>query len=151
MPAQTRVFTIGSGCGHRRDPIGEFDLADRAQLDGARGAVHRQPFEVDSRSDVVPASRASGACTAGVKRSCASPRAADIGEELGQQISAGLGPVDQVMMRVDDRQVGLDDFLAPPVEPALPDWQVHARRGSRCRALHPLSPLSRVSMMVFDK
>jgi len=26
------------------------------------------------------------------------------------------------MMRVDDRQVGLDDFLAPPVEPALPDW-----------------------------
>src|SRR6516225_9178062 len=74
MPAQTRVFTIGSGCGHRRDPIGEFDLADRTQVGGAPGAIHRQPFEVDSRCDVVPA--------------------AGIGEELGQQIEAGLGPVD---------------------------------------------------------
>jgi hypothetical protein len=35
----------------------------------------------------------------------------DISEQLRQQIAAGLGPVDQVMMRVDDRQIGFDDLL----------------------------------------
>ena len=104
-------LAVGPGCGHRRDTVGELDLADRAQLDRARGAVHRQPFEVDGRGDVVPA--------------------AGVGEQLGQQIAAGLGPVDQVMMRVDDRQLGLDDLLAAPVEPVLPDRQMRADRGSR--------------------
>jgi len=58
---------IGSGGSHCRNTVGEFDLADRTQLDRTCGAVHRQPFEVDGRGDVVPASRASGACAAGVR------------------------------------------------------------------------------------
>jgi hypothetical protein len=79
---------VRATCCHRRNTVGELDLADRAQLDRALGAVHRQPFEVDGRRDVVSA--------------------AGVGEEVRQQIAAGLGPVDQVVMRIDDRQPGLD-------------------------------------------
>jgi hypothetical protein len=99
-------LAIGSGRGHRRNTVGELDLADRAQLGGARGAVHRQPFEVDGRGDVVAA--------------------AGVGEQFRQQIAACLGPVHQVMVRVDDRQLELDDLLTAPVEPVLPDRQMWA-------------------------
>jgi hypothetical protein len=87
------------------------------------GAVHRQPFEVDGRGDVVSA--------------------AGVGEQVRQQIAAGLGPVDQMMMRVDDRQFGFDDLLAAPVEPVLPDRQMRAdccRRGLRLHRLASLYP-----------
>jgi len=52
--------------------------------------------------------------------------AAGVGEKVRQQVAAGLGPVDQMMMRVDDRQLGLDDLLAAPVKPVLPDRQMRA-------------------------
>jgi len=51
----------------------------------------------------------------------------DIREQFRQQIAAGLGPVDQMMMRVDDRQIGLDDLFAAAVEPVLADRQMRAR------------------------
>jgi len=34
-----------------------------------------------------------------------------VGQQLGQQVAAGLGPVDQMMMRVDDPQIGLNDLF----------------------------------------
>ena len=104
-------LAVGAAGAHRCDAVGELDLADRAQLDGTFGAVHREPFEIDARRDVV-----SGA---------------DIGEQLRQQIAPGLGPVHQVMMRVDDRQIGLDDLLAAAIEPVRPDRQMRADRGPR--------------------
>jgi len=59
-------LAIRPGCGHRRDAIGEFDLAEAARPD--RWPVHRQSFEVDGRRDVV-ASRAGAACGDGIGRS----------------------------------------------------------------------------------
>ena len=76
-------LAIGAARRHRRDAVGELDLANRAPLGGAAGAVHRQPFEVDRRGDVVPG--------------------AGIGQEIGQQVAPGILAIDQVMMRVDDR------------------------------------------------
>ena len=55
----------------------------------------------------------------------------DISKQLRQQIAAGLGPVDQVMVRVDNRQIGLDDLFAAAVEPVLSNRQMRADRGSR--------------------
>ena len=57
-------LAVGARGRHRRDAIGELDLADRPHLVGAGGAVHRQPFKIDRRDDVVPA--------------------AGIGEQIGQ-------------------------------------------------------------------
>ena len=108
-------------CRHRGDTVGDLDLANRAQLDRALGAVHRQPFEIDGRGDVMPA--------------------CGIVEQLRQQIAAGLGPVDQMMMWVDDRQIGLDDLLAAAVKPVRPDRQMRAGRGS-CGGLDRVPPLS---------
>jgi hypothetical protein len=51
--------------------------------------------------------------------------AAGVGQEIGQQIAAGLGPLDQMMMRIDDGQIGLDDFLVAAFEPLRPDCQMH--------------------------
>ena len=41
-------LAVGPGGGHRRHTVGELDLADRPQLGGAVGAVHREPFEIDA-------------------------------------------------------------------------------------------------------
>jgi hypothetical protein len=102
---------VGAARRRRGDTVGELDLADRAQLDWALGAVHRQPFEIDGRGDVVTV-----AC---------------VGEQFGQQVAAGFGSLDQMMMWVDDRQIGLDDLLAAAVEPVRPDRQMRAGRSAR--------------------
>ena len=60
---------------------------------------------------------------------------AEIGEQLGQQIAAGLGPVDQVVVRVDDRQLVLNDPFGAPVEPFLPEWPMRADRRCATREL----------------
>ena len=93
--------------GRRCDAVGELDFADRAQLGRALGAVHRQPFEIEGRGDVVAAP--------------------GVGGQFRQQIAACLGPLDQMMMRIDDRQIGLDDLLAAAVEPVLANRQMRAR------------------------
>ena len=43
--------------------------------------------------------------------------AADVGQQFRQQIAPDFGAVDQMMMRVDDRQIGLDNLFAPHSEP----------------------------------
>jgi hypothetical protein len=64
--------------------------------------------------------------------------AADIGQQILKQVAVA-GPVPHVMMRVDDRQIGLDDLLAPLVEPILADRRMAAGRdrGLRHWALLP--------------
>ncbi len=115
-------LAVGPARRHRPDAVGEFDFANRAQFGGSCCAVHRKPFEVHGRGDVV-----SGA---------------EIGEQFRQQIAAGLRPVDQVMVRIDDREVGLDDLFAAPVEPLLPDRQVQPEHRRSCRGLHRRPPPS---------
>ena len=117
--------SVCPGGAHRRHAVGELDLADRPELSWTRGAVHREPFEIDGRGDVVSRS--------------------NVGEQLGQQVAAGLGPLDQMMMGVDDRQTGLDDLFASAVEPVLANCKVRADRGCRWCGLHRLdsSPIQR--------
>ncbi len=100
---------IAAAGAHRRDTVGEFDFANRAHLCGPMGAVHRQPFEIDGRGDIVTA--------------------AGVGQEIRQQIAAGLRPIDQMMVRIDNRQLGIDDRLLPPCEPIRPHREMQAGRG----------------------
>ena len=84
---------------HRCDAVDELDLAQRRHLGWAALAVHRAAFEEDGRDDVVSA--------------------ADIGEELGQQIAAALRRVPEVVVRVDDRQVRLQRRFRVLRQPCL--------------------------------
>ena len=90
-------------------PLANSTSPTGRSCDRAAGAVHRQPFEIDRRDDVVAA--------------------AGVGEQFGQQIAAGIGAIDQVMVRVDDRQVGFEDFLLP-LAPAIPGGPADAAVGA---------------------
>jgi hypothetical protein len=61
--------------------LDEFDLAHWRHLRGAVLAVHRAAFEKDGSDDVVPA--------------------ADIGQQLGQQIMPALRRIPKMMVGVD--------------------------------------------------
>ena len=104
-------LAIGARCRHRRDAVGELDLADRAQLNGPAGAIHRQPFEIDRGRDVVAA--------------------AGIGQQIGQQVAAGILAIDQMMVRIDDRQIGVEDLLLASREPVRAHPQMRAGRRRR--------------------
>ncbi len=84
---------------HRRDAVDELDLAQRRHLAWAALAVHRAAFEEDGRDDVVSA--------------------ADIGQQLGQQIAAALRRVPEMVVRVDDRQVRLQRRFGVLRQPCL--------------------------------
>ncbi len=87
-------LAVAAAGAHRREPGDEFGLADRAQFGRAVGAVHRAAFEKHGRFDVVT----------GI----------DVGEQLFEQIAmAGTfgRPIPEMMVRVDDRQIGVEDRL----------------------------------------
>ncbi len=75
---------------HRRDAGDEFGLADRAHLGRTVGAVHRVAFEKDRGDDVMPGR--------------------EIGEQLVEQIAV-IGALPQMMVRIDDRQIGVEHRL----------------------------------------
>ena len=84
---------------HRRHAGDELRLAHRPHLDGAVRAIHRVALEEHGGHDVVPG--------------------AEIGQQLVQQIAV-IRPDPQVMVRVDDRQLGLEDRLGlRPRQPRL--------------------------------
>ena len=89
---------VGAARAHGRDAVDELGLADRLHLLGPACAMHRARLHVDGRQDVV----------AGV----------GVGEEIVEQI-APVGPIPQMVVRVDDRQLRLEDRLAPALEPVL--------------------------------
>ena len=76
---------------HRRDAVDELGLADRLHLDRPVGAVHRAALDEDRGRDVVAG--------------------AGVGQQLVQQV-AMVGVIPQMMVRIDDRQVRLEDRLA---------------------------------------
>ena len=71
--ADARLAVAAAGA-HRRDAVGELDLADRAHLLRPVGAIHREPFEIDGGDDIVSA--------------------ADVGQQVRQQI-ARRSPADR--------------------------------------------------------
>ncbi len=103
------VFAAGA---HRRDAIDEFGLAQRLQLLRGVGAIHLAAFLKAGRDDIVAAT--------------------DIVEQVLEQIAVAR-PVPHVMVRVDDRQIGLDDRFAALGEPVRADRRVAAGRDLRLR------------------
>ena len=88
---------------HRGDAVDELDLADRLHLFRDIGAQHRARLHEHRRQDVVAA--------------------VGIGEQVVEQVAPVLA-VPQVMMRIDDRQVGLEDRLRAPGEPVVADVKI---------------------------
>ena len=95
MPAQILVLPP------RRSPSSaiaadELAFADRPHLLGTAGAIARAALDEHGRDDVV----------AGV----------DVGQELVEQIAAAR-VIPQMMVRVDDRQIGIENLLGELAEP----------------------------------
>ncbi len=88
---------------HGSDAVDELGLPDRLHVVRAGGAMKRARLHEHRGSDLVPA--------------------VQVGEQLRQQI-APVRPVPQMMVRIDDRQVGLQDRLVPAREPILSHPQV---------------------------
>ena len=90
-----RVAVAAAGA-HRRDAVDELGLAHRAQRLGPVGAIHRRTFDEHRAAHVV--ARAVGIGLAGV------------GQQLVEQVAVAVA-VPQVVVRVADRQLGLDDVF----------------------------------------
>ena len=89
-PGRDAGLAVIARCAHRGDAGDELGLAERAQLRRAVLAVHRMAFEKHGRDDVV----------AGVR----------VGQQLVEQIAVAAAQP-QMMVRIDDRQLRLDDRL----------------------------------------
>ena len=83
--------SIETACAHGGAAIDKFGLADRSVLDRAVCAIHRRGLHKHCRFHVV----------AGVH----------VGEEFRQKVAIER-PVHQMMMGVDDRQIGLNYLFA---------------------------------------
>src|SRR6516165_3942550 len=100
-----------SASAHRRRAVDEFDFADRLHLRRPVGAVHRAAFDEDALRDVVT--------TAGV------------GEQLVEQVTVPVA-VPQMMVRIDDLERRLQDFLLP----LRPPRRIAVARCGRSAARH---------------
>jgi hypothetical protein len=49
--------------------------------------------------------------------------ASDVEEQIIEQITPTWS-IPQVMVRIDDRQIGLENRLFAPIEPSLADWKI---------------------------
>ena len=96
-------LAVDAAGAHGGDAVDELGLADRLQLLRPCGAVHRAGLHIDRRDDVVAA--------------------VGVGQQLVEQV-APAGPVPQMVVRIDDRQVGLEDRLLAAVEPLLADGKI---------------------------
>ena len=100
-PADDRLagacLAVLAGGAHGGDAVHELDLAHGLHLVRPGGAEHRLAFEEHRRDDVVAA--------------------ADILQQLGQEVAAAIAVrgVPQVVVRIDDRQVGLQRRLGGPL------------------------------------
>ena len=81
---------VETAVAHRRDAGDELGLAHRPHLEGAGRAVHRAAFHEHGGDHVVTR--------------------AEIGQELVQQVPM-IPPIPQVMVGVDDRQLGVENRL----------------------------------------
>ena len=93
-----RGAAVAAARAHRGDAIGKFNFADRPQRFRPAGAVHRAAIDIDGGDDVV------AGC--------------DVVGDLLDQIALAAA-IPQMMMRIDDRALGVDDFLLAQREPVL--------------------------------
>ena len=89
-------FAKDAAVAHRRDAIGELNLADRPHFLGAPIAIHRTRLHVHRRNNIVTA--------------------AGIQQQVIQQIPPSRA-LPQMMVRIDDRQFRFENRLLAPVEP----------------------------------
>jgi hypothetical protein len=89
---------VAAGGAHRRDAVGELRLADRTERLRPLGAVHGAALHEDGGDDSV-----------------ALPQ---IRQQLRQQV-APAGTVPEVVVRIDDGQVGLQRLLGAAGKPLL--------------------------------
>ncbi len=111
---------------HRRDAVDEFGLTDRLHFLGTGGAMHRAALHEHGGDNVMPA--------------------VGVGQQIIQHIDPAR-PLPEMMVRIDDRQVGFQDRLAPPRQPVVADRQVGAagrlRRGAHVGSSHVRQRFSR--------
>src|SRR5205823_4326045 len=79
---------VASARAHRGDAVHELGLADRALLSRAARTVHRHALDEHGGDHVMAAAR--------------------VGQQLVEEVTA-LRMVPEVMVRIDDRQVGLEN------------------------------------------
>ena len=100
---------------HRGDAGDELGLADRPHLGGAVRAVHRMAFDEHGGDDVVAA--------------------VEVGQQFVEQIAVPAAQP-QMMVRVDDRQIGIEDRLRRGRgEPCLVRRDRCGRTARRCGAV----------------
>ena len=105
--------TVAAGGAHRGDAVDEFGLADRAESLRTLGSVHGAALQENGGDDVVAA------------------------VDVGQQVVEHVYPVraiPEMVVRIDDRQVGLQDRLFAAREPVVADGDVGAGRGGGAHA-----------------
>ncbi len=82
--------TVAAGGAHRGHAVDEFGFADGFEGFRPAGAVHRAALQEDGRDDVVAA--------------------VDVGQQVVQHVDP-VGPFPQMVMRIDNRQAGLQNRL----------------------------------------
>ena len=105
---------------HRRSAVDELDLAYRGLRRRPAGPVHRGAFHEHRRADIVPA--------------------AGVLQQFVQQVAVE-GVVPKVMVRIDDRQVRLQDLLPCRGEPDVV-YGGHTRLDVVCSHSSPISSLT---------
>jgi hypothetical protein len=96
-------LTVDPTCAHSRDAIDELGLAYGPHFHGPGLTVHGAGLHEHGCEDIVST--------------------ADIEEQIIEQITPTWS-IPQVMVRIDDRQIGLENRLFAPVEPSLADWKI---------------------------
>src|SRR5438105_15745167 len=101
-------LAVDAARAHGCHAVDELGFAYRAHFDRSGGARHGARLHEHGGEDVVAAAR--------------------IRQQFVEQI-APARPVPEMMMRIDDRQIGLEDRLLAPVEPIPADGKVTGRWG----------------------
>ncbi len=123
-PADARR-AVATGRAHRGDTVDELGLADRAHLLRPAGAVEGAALYEHGGGDAVPG--------------------AEIGQQIGKHV-APVGPIPQMVVRIDDRQRRVERRLLPSGQPVLAHRQVMAgclrglsvHRRPPCRSEEPI-------------
>ena len=108
-----RGLAVAAARAHRRDAIGELDLADGPERLRPVRAVHRAAIDIDGGDDVV----AGG----------------DVGRHLLDHV-AQAAAIPEMVMRIDDRARGIDDLLGVLREPVFARIGIEPALGGGCSA-----------------
>ena len=107
-PGADPRLAVDSARTHGGDAVSELGFADRPHLDRAAPTVHRPGLHEHRRDDVVTA--------------------AGVGQELIEEVTPAR-PVPQMVVRINDRQVGVEDGLEAPIKPRLADRKIVGSNG----------------------